>query len=141
MSSVFLDSSVLFSAIYSSTGAARDLLRLALQGKVHLILSGDVLIETRRNLDQKVPELAPLLEELLLQIPFELVPDPTKEEVWMAEKYVHPKDAVIIAAAIKAQPDFLATLDRKHLIDPPDVATRSGLVINTPGDVLQKLRD
>jgi predicted nucleic acid-binding protein len=135
-----LDSSVLFSANYSSTGAARELLRLALQSEVQLILSQDVLTETRRNLERKAPELVPLLEEMLHQIPFEFVSDPTKEEVWAAEEYVDPKDAVIIAAAIKARPDYLATLDRKHLIDPPAVAKRSGLAIHTPGEMLQKLR-
>jgi putative PIN family toxin of toxin-antitoxin system len=139
MSRVFLDSSVLFSAIYSRTGAARELLRLALQSEIQLILSQDVLTETSRNLGQKAPELVLLLEELLQQIPFVFVPDPSKEEVWAAEEYVDPKDAVIIAAATKARPDYLATLDRKHIIDPPEVAKRSGLAIHTPGEVLQKL--
>ena len=91
--------------------------------------------ETRRNLGRRVPELVPHLEELLVQIPYELVSDPTKEEVWAAEEYVNPKDALIIAAAIKARPDYLATLDREHLIDPSEVAMRSGLAIHTPGEV------
>jgi putative PIN family toxin of toxin-antitoxin system len=141
MSRIFLDSSVLFSAIYFGTGASRELLRLALQSEVQLVLSQDVLTETRRNLDRKAPELVPLLEELMLKTPFEVVSDPTKEEVWAAEEYVDPKDAVIIAAAIKARPEYLTTLDRKHLIDPPEVAKRSGLAIYTPGEVLRKLRD
>lgn len=63
-----------------------------------------------------------------------------KEEVWAAEEYVNPKNALIIAVAIKARPDYLATLDRKHLIDPSKVAMRSGLAIHTPGEVLRKLR-
>ncbi|MGH2536540.1 MAG: PIN domain-containing protein [Candidatus Promineifilaceae bacterium] len=140
MSRLFLDSSVLFSAIYSSAGAARELLRLALRGEVHLILSHDVVTETRRNLGRKAPELVPLMERLLLQIPFEVAANPLKEEVWAAEAYVNPKDALIIAAAIQARPDYLTTLDRKHLIDPPEVAERSGLTILTPGDALRKLR-
>jgi hypothetical protein len=56
------------------------------------------------------------------------------------QEYVEPKDAAIIAAAIKAHPDYLATLDRKHLLDPPEVAARSGLTILTPGDVLARIR-
>lgn len=140
MSRVFLDSSVLFSSIYSSTCAARELLRLALQGAVQLILSQDVLTEIRWNLGRKAPELVPLLEELVLQIPFELVPDPAREEVWAAEEYVNPKDAIIIAAAIKTRPEYLATLDRKHLVDPPEVAMRSGLSTHTSSEVLQKLQ-
>lgn len=63
-----------------------------------------------------------------------------KEEVWAAEEYVNPKNVLINAAAIKAQPDYLATLDRKHLIEHPEVAMRSGLAIHMPGEVLRKLR-
>jgi hypothetical protein len=42
------------------------------------------------------------------------------------------KDAPIIAAAILAKPDYLVTFDRKHLIQPPEVAALSGLVIALP---------
>jgi hypothetical protein len=37
--------------------------------------------------------MVPLLKELLQQIPFELVPDQSKEEVRAAEEYVNPKNA------------------------------------------------
>ena len=33
-----------------------------------------------------------------------------------------------------------ATFDRKHLIDPPEVSARSGLLIGTPGDILNELQ-
>jgi hypothetical protein len=39
MNRIFLDSSALFSAILSDTGAARELLRLAIHGEVQLVLS------------------------------------------------------------------------------------------------------
>lgn len=46
----FVDASVLFAASYSATGASRELIRLAFQGKVELVISDDVLEEVRRNL-------------------------------------------------------------------------------------------
>ncbi len=54
---VFVDASVLFSAVYSPNGSAFDLIRFALQGKVIVILSHDVIDEVERNLGRKAPEL------------------------------------------------------------------------------------
>lgn len=73
-------------------------------------------------------------------VEFEIVPRPTKEDVWAAEAYVVQKDAFIIAAAINSRVDYLATFDRKHLIDPTEVSQSSGLEIVTPGEVLKRLR-
>jgi hypothetical protein len=39
----FVDTSVLFAASYSSTGALRELIRLAFQGQVQRVISDDVL--------------------------------------------------------------------------------------------------
>ncbi len=53
---VFVDSSVFFAAIYSAHGYARDLLLLAIDEQVQLIVSQDVLTEVERNLGRKAPE-------------------------------------------------------------------------------------
>ena len=39
-----------------------------------------------------------------------------------------------------AKVDFLVTLNRKHFIDDPGVAMKSGLRIGTPGDALGWVR-
>lgn len=141
MTRVFMDSSALFAATVSSTGAARELIRLAVNEEIQLVISEDVVTETRRNISGKAQELAPLLDRLLENVNFELVPSPDKEAVWAAEAYVAQKDAFIIAAAIYADVDHVATFDRKHLIDPPEVSEESGLHIGTPGDILNEIRD
>jgi predicted nucleic acid-binding protein len=133
---VFMDSSALFAAVMSPSGASRELIRLAVNEEIRLIISEDVVIETHRNLDRKAADLEPLLAKLLEVVDFEIVPDPSREDVWSAEEYVAQNDAFIIAAAINANVDFVATFDRKHLIDPPEVGTKSGLNITTPGDIL-----
>jgi hypothetical protein len=66
--------------------------------------------------------------------------NPTPDEVLQAARYTVAKDAPIVAAAIKGQCSHLLTFDRKDLINPPAVAQQSGLIILTPGDLLQQLR-
>ena len=53
----------------------------------------------------------------------------------------HQADIPIVVAAMKAQTDYLVTLNRKHFIDDPAVAAQSGLRIGTPGDALAWVRD
>ena len=141
MNRIFMDSSALFAAILSSTGAARELVRLAVNEEIELVISEDVVVETRRNIDRKAPELLSLFDRLLSAIDPEIVPSPSKKTVRAAEEYVAKKDAFIVAAAINANVDFVATFDRQHLIDPPEVRLRSGLSIETPGTILNYLRD
>jgi len=138
---VFFDTSVLFAAAYSSTGAARDLIKLALDDRLQIVVSQDVLEEARRNLLKKAPEKIAVYRQLIELIEPEIAPTPSKEEVQQAEKYVAQKDAPIIAAAIKAQPDYLATYDRKDLLDPPQVAANSGLRIVTPDVIVAVFRN
>ena len=135
-----MDSSALFAAMLSSTGAARELVRLAVNDEIELVISEDVVVETRRNIERKVPELLDLVDRLLDAVDPEIVPSPSKKAVRIAEAYVAKKDAFIIAAAIDANVDFVATFDRQHLIDPPQVSSRSGLNIETPSTILNQLR-
>jgi len=137
---IFMDSSTLFAAVLSSTGAARELVRLAANDEIHLVISEDVTTEINRNIGLKAPELMTLLDRLLAVADPEIVPSPTKAAVWAAEEFFAQKDAFIIAAAIDANVDFVATFDRKHLIDPEEVSLKSGLIIDTPGHILKQLR-
>ncbi len=49
-------------------------------------------------------------------------------------------DVPIVLAAMQAKVDYLVTLNRKHFIDDPDVALKTGLRIGTPGDALRWVR-
>jgi len=64
----------------------------------------------------------------------------TREEVTDAASYTELKDAPIVAAARKAHVDYLLTFDRKHLLNPPEVAAQSGLTIVLPEELLKILR-
>ena len=136
-----MDSSALIAAVLSPTGAARELIRLSVNEEIQLVISEDVVVETRRNVGRKASEFLPILDQLLAAIDFEITPSPEKEAVWIAEEYVAKKDSFIVAAAIYADVKYVATFDRKHLIDPPEVGSKSGLIIDTPGNILNQIRD
>ena len=131
MRRLFIDSSVLFSAAYSSRGHARDLIIMAARGEVILLVSPLVLEETRRNQEESAPETVELFDLLVQTIPFELV-QPTREDVLEAARVVVFKDAPILAAAKSSQADMLVTLDRKHFLDKPMLVQDFGVQIATP---------
>ena len=124
----FIDASVLYAASASPTGASREALRQAIRGHVVLVVSKLVLVEVERNLTDKSPEALPAFLQIPGVIPFELV-RPTKRQVLQAAAYTALKDAPIVAAARKAQVDYLVSLDRRHLVGVPEVAERSGLKV------------
>jgi len=138
---VFFDTSVLFAAAYSSTGSARDLVRLAIEQKIIAVVSQDVLNETERNIQKKVPQLLTAYQEFLVAFDPQIVPSPPAETTQAAEAYTVAKDAPIIAAAQLAKPDYFVTYDQKHLLNVPGVATRSGLIITTPDVVVRTIQD
>jgi predicted nucleic acid-binding protein len=140
MNSVFFDTSALYSAIFSPKGAARELVRLSVRSSLVLFISDDVVTEATRNIGNKAPELLPILNFLTDVEIFEFAPELSPEEVQVATQYVEEKDAMIVASAMKAEVKYLATFDRKHLINPIEVSQESGLIIATPGDILSQVR-
>jgi predicted nucleic acid-binding protein len=136
----FVDSSVFFSACYSPTGASRAIILDAIRGNVTLVVSNYVIREVGENLLRVAPSVHEVFLEFLQTVPFEHV-RPSKREVLKAATYTELKDAPIVAAAIRAKVDYLATLDRRHLVDKPEVSAGSGLSVVLPSELLQKIRE
>ena len=134
----FIDASVLFAASLSPTGASREIIRQAVRGKVTLVASKLVYEEAERNLADQAPEALPAFHQFLGTVPFEMV-RPSKRQVLQAAQYSALKDAPIVAAAKRAQVDYLVSLDRRHLVGVPEVAQRSGLKIVLPSELLEKI--
>lgn len=82
MKRIFIDSSVLFSAIYSDRGCARDLFLLGVRERTLLVISSLVKEETTRNLAGFAPETVPLLENIFEWVPFEII-DPSKSDTFL----------------------------------------------------------
>ena len=136
MTRVFIDASVFFAACYSKTGSSRELFRRAIREEITIIVSSHVLMEVERNLHQKAPAAIAAFQELVDLVLTEVVDRPSLEEIQRAAVYTELKDAPIVTASIKARAGYLATWDRKRLVDDPAVASGSGLHIVTPDELL-----
>lgn len=109
-------------------------------GRLTLLTNEFALDETRRNLRAKVPHALPLFEQLIQSEIMNIVGDPRGAAILEAAAYTELKDAVIVAGALATRANFLVTYDRKHLINPPEVAENSGLEIMLPATLLERLR-
>jgi predicted nucleic acid-binding protein len=139
---IFLDSSALIAGVLSETGAAHVLLMLGESKDILLTVSEMVVIESERAIAIKSPRNIPFLRNSIALSNLTIVRDPPSKEV-EASLYLidDPNDVPILLAAMKAKVDYLATHNRKHFLDNPKVAEKSGLRIGTPGDVLAWLRE
>ena len=95
------------------------------------------MVETERAVERKVPRAVVYYRQALRSAKLRVLRNPSPEEVEAHQGIIaHQADVPIVVAAIKAETDFLVTFNRKHFIDDPGVAVRSGLRIGTPGDAL-----
>lgn len=139
---LFLDSSALFAGIVSASGAARALLLLAESGHITVAISEQVVTETESAIARKIPSAIHDLRGAILSSKASILRNPSPEEVMANSKLIsHPADIPILLSAMGAEVDYLVTLNRKHFIDYPGVARRSGLRIGTPGDALSWVRE
>jgi predicted nucleic acid-binding protein len=138
---LFLDSSALFAGVASPLGAARALLQLAEANLITITVSEQVITETERAGARKIPTALSSYRQALRYIGLQIQHDPSQEEAQAYQHIIsHQADVPIIVAAIKAQVDYLVTLNRRHF-DDPQVSARSGLRIGTPGDALAWVRE
>jgi predicted nucleic acid-binding protein len=134
--SIFIDSSVLMAASISERGSANDLMRYAEQKIIKLYFSQVVFDETEKNLTNKAPRGLPRFQALRAAFAGDLVA-PTQDAIDEVAKRVEPKDAPIVAAALAAGSQYLATYDQRHLLRQKDqIHSAFQLSVATPADVL-----
>jgi predicted nucleic acid-binding protein len=134
---LFLDSSALFVGVVSPDGAARVLLLLVEAGLVTVTVSEQVVAETERAVARRVPQALPYYREALRSTGLRIVRDPSPEEVKAHQDIIaHPADVPLVVAVMRADVDYLVTLNRQHFIDDSEVAARLGLRIGAPGRAL-----
>jgi len=138
---LFLDSSALVAGAASDTGAARALLVLAEAGQIAIVVSEQVIAESERVLAHKLAGALPAFRPLLLTARLTIIRDPEPEAVAAHEGLIaHAADLPVLVAAMQANVDYLVTFNRRHFLDDPGVAARSGLRIGSPADALDWLR-
>ena len=136
---IFLDTNVLFSALYSGKGSAGLILDYFIDGRIEVVFSQQVLEEVIRNMKVKLPAALPVFRNLLLDNPPKIIENPSSKEVMQWAEYINFDDAGILASAFAVQPDYLVTGD-KHFLDNHQIAMKSGLQIVTPTQFLQAFR-
>lgn len=136
---VFVDANILIAGSASRTGANRVVLGQAEFGMIQLIVSRQVLAETERNVRLKLPKMLPLLSELLLHLNLQILDDPEPADYARWLSIIEAKDAPILETAVRCAPDYFLTLNSKDFT--PAVAQATGLVIQSPGEFVQHMRD
>jgi predicted nucleic acid-binding protein len=138
---IFLDSSAIVAGAISAKGAARVLLQLAEAEELDIVINEQVIEETERSLAKKSPQNLADFRRLIKVIRPLIVKEAPEEVANCLYMISDPNDAPILAAAIKAKVDFLVTHNRRHFLDDPKVAEKSGLKIGTPGAALAWIRE
>ena len=139
MRRIFVDANVLIAGADSASGASNAVLRLAEIGMFQLAVSRQILDATTRNLRKKLPRALPGFATQMARLRLEIVPDPSRDEVAPWTAMIHPSDAPILCAAVKTAADRFLTLNTRHFT--PAVAAQSGLLIQTPAQLIIELRD
>ncbi len=135
---VFVDANVFIAGADSRSGASNAVMKLAEIGLIQIITSRQVLDEAERNLRKKLPRALPNYAAQLAQVRLEIVSDPSEEAVEHYEALIDVTDAPILAAAVLAAPDRFITLNTTDFTS--EVAIRTGLIIQTPGQFIQMIR-
>jgi len=135
---VFLDANVYFAGCVSPSGASAIILELARRKRFQLVTSRLVLREAERNLRSKASRKTLQAFHRFLQATDVVVaPSPEEKIVAQYETVIHPKDIPVLVAALKAEVDYLVTLDRRHFLTKPVLALARRAKILTPGDFLK----
>jgi len=135
---VFLDTNVLVSALHSAGGPPAAILRLHIDDRIAIVVSQLVVEELIRAVHRKLPDALPLLRELLLNTPPEVVPDPSADEIQRSAPGVNRSDAPVLAAAVNAAADYLVSGDAAFLREARRLEIAVALV--TPRELLGRLQ-
>ena len=130
---VFLDTSVLISALNSTRGASFHILN---SPKYIFFISEFVLAEARNVIARKFPDK--ISESMLFSFigatPITIVPLPKKNELKKFTTFVEEKDTPILASSLKYC-DILLTLD-KGILEANSKIKK--LEITTPGELIKR---
>ena len=109
---VMLDANVLLAGIVFPRWPW-EILRHAVRGDFRLVLSPYVIRQARRRIAQRFPEFLNMFDGFLFRCPYELVPDPSSEDVQAHAGLVRDvTDVPVALAAIQAGVDYLVSEDK-----------------------------
>ena len=139
---VFVDSSVLITALLSSTGGSFYILTQC-RNLFAFQINEYVLAETQEILRTKFADRPSIVTDLFLLLGIAdvtVLPDPPKRDVLAAAKVISQNDAPILASALPSS-DYLVTLDNEFLTGRVLAkALEKSLLIMKPKEFLERLR-
>jgi uncharacterized protein len=135
---LFLDSNVIISGLFSPQGPPGKILSLNSNGIISIVVCQFVIEEVVNTIREKKPDVLSELQSLLTSAPPEIIKNPPVQEIRRWTKYLHFEDAVILAAAIRAEPDYFVTGDN-HFYSDASLTEKSGLRIVTPNQMVKLL--
>ena len=139
---IFLDTSAIFTGIWSAIGGARLILNLGEAGALQVVISQQVLHELEDVLYRKAPAALVTLARLLDRIQVEIALPGSEAHYQQCLAWTeHPGDARVLADAWSAGVEYLVSLNQKHILNNPEVRSHLPFQVGTPGDFLQFYRD
>ncbi len=138
--SVFLDTSALFAAVYSTKGGAFEILALGQAEMLQILVSPQVLTEIEAAIRQKAPEILAELSLALDRSRLQVVAAPSQMLKASQELIPYIPDAIVLAAAWEANTDYFVTLDKKHFLENDALRQAAPFLVGTPGDFLAWFR-
>jgi predicted nucleic acid-binding protein len=139
---VFFDTSALFAGVWSAEGGARQILKLAEVGLVHISVSPQVLAEIENNFRRKAPDLLGKLAVLLDRVGLRLVaPAPESRNQAALTITAHAGEARVLADAWECGTNFFITLGRQHFLENKPLRAALPFRLGTPGDFLLWYRE
>jgi predicted nucleic acid-binding protein len=137
---VFLDTSVLFAAVWSESGGSRLILKMGEAGAVSLWVGPTFLREAEAVLKRKSPASRPHMALLLDRAQVQVGPEAGIEALGLARLAVdYAPDAQVLAEALELKVDYFVSLDREHLVGNPQIG-HVPFAVGTPGDFLEWYR-
>ncbi len=138
---VFVDTSAIFAAVLSDSGGGREILKLGAIGAIQVIASQRVFVELEAVILKKAQNSLKHFALLLDEAKIEIVPEGRESELNKCNKIVtYEPDRRVLASALRAEPDFFATLDKKHFLLNKQL-DKLPFPRGTPGDFLKWFRD
>ena len=100
-----------------------EVLEHAASGDFQIVLCPLIIEQARRNLQKRYPDKVERLETFFRLVDYELVSDPTPEEVVANQKLVRDlSDVAVALAAISAKVDYLISKDKDFTVQDESTA-------------------
>lgn len=140
MIKVYLDASVIIAALLSSSGGSAKLIELGNMGVLVTITSQTVIDEVINN-SSKIKKSEKQVLDHIFKNKILVSERVDAQEMEDFSQVVESKDAHVLAGATSTKCTHIATLDKKHLLQPKVKRYMKPIKIKTPGEVLQELVD